>query len=81
MNKYFKNELMLIEFALLELSGKERNKILGVKDNYYYNKKQDVKEREEWINNILTVLEDETDSDIKNKCICVFNKLVKILNK
>ena len=54
MEKYFKSQKEMYEFILIYLSGRQRNKLLSVESDMFYNKKL----AEAWYNNIKGEIED-----------------------
>lgn len=70
MTNYFKSEGAMYEFLLLNLTGKERNRLLKVRVDYYSKNNRDMAEA--WYNNIREQIEDE-------KAIKELDKLFKMI--
>lgn len=77
MERYFKNELLMIEFALLELSGKKRNEILKVDRLYFRDTKVAKEKREVWGNRIIELLNKENDIEVRERCIEEFSMMLR----
>lgn len=77
MENYFKNELLMIEFALLELSGKKRNEILKVDRLYFRDTKVAKEKREEWEHRIIELLNKENDIEVRERCIEEFSMMLR----
>ena len=74
MINYFKDQKAMYEFILLNLSGKERNKMLNVKEEMFNNLIISKKMSGEWYNNILTKIEDQNAINQLNKIYLLMGK-------
>lgn len=79
MENYFKSELKMLEFALLELDGKIRNKMLGVNTLYFRNTKVAKEKREIWESNIVDMLNEENNIELRNRCLEEFKGLLRLI--